>query len=100
MNNNPDQVHASADTDEQKKEESFAACPSCSKSEATRVEFTWWGGLLGPKLYHHVKCGNCGTTYNGVTGKSNVMSIIRYSIIANSILIAIIVALWFLYKAL
>ena len=45
----------------------FAGCPFCGKSEAEKVGFTWWGGVLGPKLLNHVKCLGCGKKYNGKT---------------------------------
>ncbi|MEZ5308462.1 MAG: hypothetical protein R2684_15060 [Pyrinomonadaceae bacterium] len=44
------------------------------------MTFTWWGGLLGPKLLTHVKCPGCGTQYNGKSGKDNTMGIVIYSI--------------------
>ncbi len=43
--------------------------------------FTWWGGILGPKILSHVKCGSCGTQYNGKTGKDNTTAIIIYSVV-------------------
>ena len=48
-----------------------APCPNCGQSNSQKVSFTWWGGALGPRLFTHVKCQNCGTEYNGKTGKSN-----------------------------
>jgi len=42
------------------------------------VKFTWWGGLLGPKLLTHVKCGSCGHKYNGKSGKDNTAGIAIY----------------------
>jgi hypothetical protein len=71
----------------------FAPCPSCQQSSATRMGFTWWGGALGPKLFTHVKCGGCGTTYNGKTGKSNNTNIAIYFVVINAIFIAIIIAM-------
>jgi hypothetical protein len=37
--------------------------------------FTWWGGILGPKLLNHHVCGACGFGFNGSTGKSNSTAI-------------------------
>lgn len=56
----------------------YAPCPNCGQSNAKQVNFTWWGGALGPRLFTHVKCQNCNTEYNGKTGKSNQQSIIIY----------------------
>ncbi len=49
----------------------FAPCPKCSSTKSRKVWFTWWGGIIGPLLFTHVKCPDCGTAYNGKTGKSN-----------------------------
>lgn len=59
----------------------YAPCPKCGSTNAQKVGYTWWGGALGPALFHHVKCNSCGTTYNGKTGKSNVTAIIIYSVV-------------------
>jgi len=59
----------------------FAPCPQCQASDANRLNFTWWGGALGPKMLNHVKCSNCGTKYNGKTGGSNTGGIVVYTIV-------------------
>ncbi len=74
----------------------FQPCPECESDSAERVKFTWWGGLLGPKLFTHVKCGECGTTYNGKTGKSNNVAIALYLIIPG--VIAFVAAFLFVLK--
>lgn len=56
----------------------YAPCPQCQNNEANPVTFTWWGGLLGPKMMTHVKCTQCGTAYNGKTGQSNTTKIAIY----------------------
>jgi len=56
----------------------YAACPNCGQSNAKKVRYTWWGGALGPALFSHVKCQNCGTEYNGKTGQSNKQNIVIY----------------------
>ena len=53
----------------------YAPCPNCQSTSASPVNFTWWGGLLGPKILSHVKCARCATAYNGKTGKSNNVAI-------------------------
>ena len=49
----------------------WAPCPSCQGKEATKVKFTWWGGLLGAKLGNVVKCNACSRSYNGKPGGDN-----------------------------
>jgi len=56
----------------------YAPCPNCGQSNAKMVNFTWWGGALGPRMFTHVKCQNCATEYNGKTGKSNQTRILVY----------------------
>lgn len=56
----------------------YVPCPNCSSTRASLVGFSWWGGILGPKLLTHVKCPDCGTAYNGKTGQSNTVGIIIY----------------------
>jgi transposase-like protein len=56
----------------------YAPCPNCNAQEANEIGYTWWGGIVGPKLFTHVKCSKCGTTYNGKTGKSNQEAIAIY----------------------
>lgn len=62
--------------------ERFAPCPSCHCPFGKRVGFTWWGGILGPKLLTHVKCVQCGKAFNGKTGKSNDTAITIYLIVS------------------
>jgi hypothetical protein len=56
----------------------YKPCYNCQKIDYTKVRSTWWGGLLGPQLLHHVKCNHCETTYNGKTGQSNRKAILGY----------------------
>jgi hypothetical protein len=60
----------------------YVPCPKCTTPDPKQVKFTWWGGLLGPKLLSHVKCVNCGSAYNGKSGKSNTQGIVIYSLVA------------------
>ena len=62
----------------------LAPCPNCGNDknqEIHRVNYTWWGGSIGPRLLNQVKCFKCGKTYNGKTGKSNDMVILIYLLI-------------------
>jgi len=73
--------------------ESFAPCPSCGCTFAKRVSFSWWGGVLGPKLLTHVKCAQCRQKYNGKTGQSNDTAIAIYLGVSLAIGLAIGIAL-------
>ena len=53
-------------------------CPNCQNPQATQVSFTWWGGLIGPRILSHVSCVSCGTQYNAKTGQSNNTKIAIY----------------------
>src|SRR5690348_8735479 len=56
-------------------------CPKCGLPAARYVTYTWWGGLLGPKLFNHHKCLACRYTFNGTTGKSNFVPVLIYQIV-------------------
>lgn len=60
----------------------YAPCPNCNSAAAEKLKFTWWGGVLGPKLLTHVKCQACGKKYNGKTGRDNTVNIIIYGLVA------------------
>ena len=34
----------------------FKPCPQCGSSDIHKVEYSWWGGLIGPALVHQVRC--------------------------------------------
>lgn len=63
-------------------------CPKCGSKIISKVRYTWWGGLLGPRLLHHTKCETCGYRFNGKTGKSNTTAIIIYSVVLFAIAFA------------
>ena len=58
------------------------------------LRFTWWGGLLGPKILTHVKCSGCGHRYNGKTGKSNTTGIVIYSVIVGLLCLGMVFAMF------
>ncbi len=58
----------------------YAPCPKCGGTNSEKMSFTWWGGILGPKILTHVKCRNCAATFNGKTGKDNTNNIIIYCV--------------------
>jgi len=54
------------------------SCPRCQGANLHRPGFTWWGGIIGPKLLNHTVCGGCGFGFNAKTGKSNQTAIAIY----------------------
>ncbi|HKC65245.1 MAG TPA: hypothetical protein VKB86_16505 [Pyrinomonadaceae bacterium] len=67
----------------------YAPCPRCQRPDPEKVNFTWWGGVIGPRMLSHVKCRWCGAQYNGKTGQSNTTGIIIYSVVVFVIVFAI-----------
>jgi transposase-like protein len=56
-------------------------CPKCNSANVAPVKYTWWGGAIGPKMFHHTKCKDCKYTYNRKTRQPNTKNIIIYSVI-------------------
>ena len=54
-------------------------CPKCGSPLTEPVKFTWWGGVLGPKLLHHTKCSEYKYRSNSKTRQPNTTGIIIYS---------------------
>jgi len=54
------------------------ACPRCKSSDVHKVEYSWWGGLIGPGLVHQVRCKKCGLTYDGATGTNVTKRVSAY----------------------
>ncbi|AFY91336.1 hypothetical protein [Chamaesiphon minutus] len=73
--------------------ERYQPCPNCASEKAELISFTWWGGIVGPKMFTHVKCTQCGTTYNGKTGKSNQTAIAIYVGVSTVFAIVVVTAL-------
>ena len=59
----------------------YVPCSRCASPDPEKQKFTWWGGMLGPRMFSHVKCRMCGLTYNGKTGQSNSTKITVYVIV-------------------
>ena len=70
----------------------YGRCPKCGDPRSKPVTFTWWGGLIGPKLLSHVKCLTCGSAYNGKTGRYNTTGILIYTLAGLAIVVALMVA--------
>lgn len=71
----------------------YVPCPKCG-GVSEKVKFTWWGGLLGPKILTHVKCTACGNTYNGKNGKDNTTGIVIYSVVVAILVLALVVVMF------
>ncbi len=71
----------------------FAPCPRCNQAQAAKVGFTWWGGVLGPRMLNVVRCLGCGTQYNGKTGGTLTSGIIVYTLVVTGIVVLVLVAL-------
>jgi uncharacterized protein (DUF983 family) len=57
------------------------------------MSFTWWGGIIGPRVLTHVKCPGCGYAYNGKSGKDNTTGIVIYSVIVGIAILGFVVVL-------
>ena len=76
----------------QRTPDGFVACPRCRGMFVSKVGFTWWGGVLGPKLLSAVRCGQCGNEYNGKTGASLGKGITIYLVVTCVIALVIVAA--------
>ena len=60
------------------------------------MSFTWWGGLIGPRILTHVKCPRCGHAYNGKSGKDNTTGIVIYSCVVAFVVFGFVMSLFVL----
>jgi hypothetical protein len=67
----------------------YVSCPRCMSPYPEQVKFTWWGGMMGPRMLDHVRCRTCALEYNGKTGQSNSSKITTYIIVSSVIVFAI-----------
>jgi uncharacterized CHY-type Zn-finger protein len=65
-------------------------CPKCGSPFVEKVKYTWWGGFIGPKMFHHTKCVECKHTFNAKTRKPNTTAIIIYSIVLGVLAFALV----------
>lgn len=72
----------------------YVPCPQCNRPDPEKVGFSWWGGLIGPRMLTHVKCRWCRKTYNGKTGKDNTTGIVIYSIVVFVIFFGLFLAIF------
>ena len=71
-------------------------CPRCASAYTHQPTFTWWGGVLGPKLLNHTVCNGCGLGFNARTGKDNTTAIGLYFGVILSIVIFLVIVRAFL----
>lgn len=58
------------------------ACPKCSGTQTKEIKYTWWGGVLAPKLMKLQKCEGCGFLFNRETNKPVTGAIVGYNMTA------------------
>jgi transposase-like protein len=73
----------------------YVPCPRCHMPNPEKVNFTWWGGMLGPRMLSHVKCKGCGLAFNGKTGESNDSKIAIYFVITFIVSLGIFFLIFF-----
>ena len=75
------------------------ACPRCGSSNVSTPGFTWYGGIAGPRMIGHRKCGDCRYQYvMGGTHKDLYIRIAMYFCISSAIgLVAIAIILYFMF---
>lgn len=95
---------ANLDDDEEEEEDAprrskYKPCPRCGTRGAKRVIWTFWGSFYGPALFTHVRCRECGYTYNGRSGRSNLIPAIVFVAVPLLIILAIFgVVGWFIHR--
>lgn len=73
----------------------YRPCPKCGGEDPTKVTWTLWGSFYGPALFNHVRCRECGYSYNGLNGKSNFVPAFFFVAVPAILIVAIIVGLLF-----
>ena len=74
----------------------YIPCPKCGGTNAEKIDYSWWGGFIGPRLVHEVRCKNCGKAYNGKTGGSVTRNVVIYTLIF-TILVVLLIALKYIF---
>jgi hypothetical protein len=77
----------------------YKPCPKCGTRNPEEVLWTAWGSFYGPKLFHHVRCADCGYGYNGRTGRSNIGPISICITVPLLLIIGIVLAVFFMLKS-
>lgn len=58
------------------------SCPQCNSANTKEVKYTWWGGIVGPKMMNLQHCNACGFQFNRATRKSTRNAVIAYNLVA------------------
>ena len=58
----------------------YVPCPRCGGMDVKPVQFSWWGGAVGPRMIKLVRCNACNLKYKGQTGESPRRFIIGYTV--------------------
>ncbi len=77
----------------------FLPCPRCGAEESKRILFTYWGSFYFTALFAHVGCPACGYTYNGRTGRSNIVpAVVCFNVALIGLLGALGFIAWFVHR--
>jgi hypothetical protein len=82
--------------EDEREGEDYLPCPQCQARRPERVNWTWWGSYLGPRLCNQVRCRRCEYTYNGLTGGTNLGAKIVFVAVPLVAILGIITALVFI----
>jgi uncharacterized protein YbaR (Trm112 family) len=88
------------EVDDEAEYEKWKKCPACGQRKAKRVLWTLWGSFYFTALFKHVRCADCGKTYNGKTGKSNAVVAAVCVTVPLLAIAGIGIGIWFYYKSL
>ncbi len=66
-------------------------CPRCGSPHVQAVKFTWWGGLVGPKMMNLHKCLSCKLQYNAKTMQNAQQAILIYTLVGTAIGVIIMI---------
>lgn len=71
-----------------------SVCPFCESEHVKRVNYTFWGGVIGPRIFNLHRCEDCNAQYNAKTGQRLApMKIALY--LAGVVVITVLIAFFF-----
>jgi predicted Zn finger-like uncharacterized protein len=76
----------------------YMPCPHCGAREAKKVNWTWWGSFYGPKLFHQVRCLECGGGFNGKSGDTNLIPAVLFVTIPLVLIVVLLFVIYFMLK--
>lgn len=77
----------------------YEPCPNCGAEDPKRVKWTFWGSFYFTALFSHVRCQECGTAYNGRSGRSNIVpAIVCVGVMLIGILALLGFIAWFIAR--